>query len=481
MTRARWTRLLAAEGRLFAAGRSNLLLLLALAALAVFSVWGGVDRALETRAVQAEAAKADAESWRAKRGRFLDLQAGRLEVSVFSNPERADLVVMGHRTPLALAPLPLAPLSAGSVREGHDIVEAGMTSRYGRGAETTENPVNRLDGPLDLAFVVAWILPLLLLVLSYEGLARDREQQVAPLLASGATPLRRIVLARSAVRFGSAFLIVGGVATGAVALSVGPGGFPGAAPDLLLWLAGLAAYIAFWLAVAAWVNARARSATRAGLTLLGVWILVSLVTPVATALWVSSTTPPPDRLAYVLQLRAMQNDFAERADEVREAYYAENPARRPVRPAFSEYEAYFVETYYPRQRMLDRAFAPIARALHALQVAQAERLRIASVLSPPLAMKRLTDDLAGHAPERRLAFFDAIGDFETRIRNAFDIKLASRRPLTQADYDAVPTYSPAPEPALARARLASTLLIALFAAAALCALGAWTRLRKAGP
>jgi len=481
MTGARWSRLLAAEARLFAAGRSHLFLLLALAALAGFSVWGGVERTLETRAVQAEAAQANAESWRTKRDRFLDLQAGRHEVGVFSNPARADLVVMSHRTPLALAPLPLAPLSAGSVREGHDIVEAGMTSRHGRGAETTENPANRLDGPLDLAFVVAWILPLVLLVLSYDGLAKDREQQIAPLLASGATPLRRLVLARSAVRFAATFVIVGGIATAAVGLAAGPGGLAWAAPDLLLWLAALAAYIAFWLAVAAWVNARARSATGAGLTLLGLWILVSLVTPVASALWVSSATPPPDRLAYILQLRALQNDFAERADEVREAYYAQNPARRPVAPAFSEYEAYFVETYYPRQRMLDRAFAPMARNLQALQVEQAERLRIVSVLSPPLAIKRLTDDLAGHAPERRLAFFDAVADFETRIRNVFDVTLASRRPLTLADYDVVPMHHPAPEPVLDRVRLASTLLIALWAAAALCAFGAWTRLRRAGP
>jgi len=481
MTGASWPRLLAAEWRLFAAGWSNVLLLLALAALSGFSVWGGVERTLETRAAQAQALQAHVNGWQNKRERFLQLQAGELDPDVFSNPKRADLVVMSHRAPLVLPPLPLAPLSAGSVREGHDIIEAGMTSRHGRGSETTENPVNRLDGPLDLAFVVAWILPLVLLVLSYEGLAKDREQQIAPLLASGATPLRRIMVARAAVRFGAAFLVVGSIATLAVALAAGPDGVLTTAADLALWLTGLAGHIIFWLIVSTAINAQARSAIGAGLSMLGVWILLSLVTPVMIALWVSSATPRPDRLGYVLQLRAMQNDLAERADEVRAAFYSENPARRPVRPAFSEYDAYFVETYYPRQRILDRQFAPIARDLHTLQVRQAARLRLMSALSPPLIMKRLTDDLAGHAPERRLAFFDSTGAFEARIRDSFDVKLASRRPLTLADYDLMPMHSPSVEPLLNRLQPASALLVSLFTVILLSGIATGFRLRRVGP
>ncbi|MDQ3125972.1 MAG: DUF3526 domain-containing protein, partial [Pseudomonadota bacterium] len=352
---------------------------------------------------------------------------------------------------------------------------------YGRGSETTENPVNRLDGPLDLAFVVAWILPLVLLALSYDGLAKDREQQIAPLLASGATPLRRIAVARAAVRFGAVFLIVGGIASLAVGASLGPVGLTAAAPDLALWLAALAGYIIFWLIVSVGINARARSATGAGVAMLGVWMMLSLVTQVVIAVWVSTVTPAPDRLAYVLQLRAMQNDLAERSDEVREAFYAENQARRPVRSAFSEYDTYFVETYYPRQRILDREFAPIARELHTLQVRQAERLRLASVFSPPMMMKRLTDDLAGHAPERRLAFFDTIGAFEARIRGAFDVKLASRRPLGLADYARMPMPRPMAEPPEHRLQVATGLLLSLFILVALCGLAAWARLRRVGP
>jgi len=474
-------RLVVLEWRAFAAGRGGLALVAALAAICAFAVWGGVVRTAETRAAQSEAVREAADSWADKRAKFLDLQAGRLDVGMFVNPARADLAVMSHRVPLALPPAPLAPLSAGPAREDHDIVEVGMATRHGRGGQTLENPANRLDGPLDMAFVVAWLVPVVLLVLSYDVLAVDREKQVSPLLASAATPLGRIVLARLLVRFVAVFGVVGAVGAAGVLAAAGPRGPVGVLPDLAVWLLALALFVAFWLALAAAVNARARNAAAAGVTLLAAWITLSLVVPVAAAQWVAAGTPPPDRLAYVLQFRAIQTDLAERAAEVREAFYAERPERRPTRPSFSEYEAYFVETYYPRQRMLDRRFGPIARELHTRQAAQAERLRQAAVFSPPLAIKRLTDDLAGFAPERRLAFYDAVDGFQAAWRERFDVKLAARVPLVLADYDRPPSFQHQDEPVGDRLARNATPLAGLLLGFLSVALLARARLRRAGP
>ncbi|MDO8902525.1 MAG: DUF3526 domain-containing protein [Phenylobacterium sp.] len=481
MSGARLGRLLVLETRTFLATPLSVALIIALALISGWAVFGGTIRTLETRAHQAVALEQHAETWAQKRAAFIDLQAGRIETGMFVNPARADLVVMSHKAPVVTPPGALAPLSAGPAREGNDIIAVSMASRYGQQNETIENPTNRVDGPLDLIFVVAWLLPIVLLVLSYDVLAGDRETQISPLIASSGTPLSKIVLGRLGVVFLATFGVIGCIATAGVVAAAPLDQLVHNLPDLVVWLGSLGLYIGFWLALSASLNARLRHAAAAGVALLTIWITLSLVTPVLAAQWVAVGAAAPDRLTYVLQYRALQNDLAERSAEVRETYYGANPERRPVRGPFSEYEEYFVETYYPRQVVLDQVFFPHAREIHVRQVAQARRLRLAAFLSPPLMIKRLTDDLAGFAPERRLAAFDATEQFQAAWRERFDVKLASRRSLTLADYDDLPTASPVSEAGAVRLVRAITPLGGLLAGFLLAAALAWMRLRRAGP
>jgi len=369
MSMTRLARLLVQEWRLFAANRSNLVLLTVLAALLGFSVANGVGRVNATQAAQQEAVAAATARWADARSQFVEITEGRREKQQFDDATRADLVLMSQRNALVLKPTPLALLSVGPAREGHDIVAVGVQARGAAGAASRENPAIRLDGPLDAAFVITWLLPLMLIVLSYDVLSRDREQQVAHMLASQGVGLGVIVLARLAVRFVAVFALTGGIVTVGVAL-VMQGELSRAIADLALWLSALAVFIAFWLALAAGVNARTKNSAAAGLTLMGFWIVISLLLPVVASQLLSGASAAPQRLDSVLGRRALDAELTELAAEVTERYYAENPARRPQTPAINEYEQYFVESYYPRQVALDAQFEPLARLVAARKVEQ---------------------------------------------------------------------------------------------------------------
>jgi ABC-2 type transport system permease protein len=480
MSPSRFTRLCAQEWRLFVAQRSNLVLLVVLAALLGYAVNSGVERVMETRSVQAEARDVSERGWAELRTQFVDIVEGRRERQPFDDATRADLVLMRHVNALALDPTPLALLSVGPAREGHDIIGIGIRARGAAGEARRENPAIRLDGPLDAAFVLTWLLPLMLIVLSYDALSRDREQQVAPMLAAQGVPLGMIVLVRLLVRF-TAVLAVVAVIVGTGVAVVANGDLARAVLDLSMWLAAVAAFIAFWLALAACINARSRSSASAGLTLLGLWIVFSLLVPIVAAQVLSGAGATPDRLDSVLGRRALESDLTERAKEVTEAYYAEHPSRRPRAPAVNEYERYIVEQYYPRQVALDARLEPVTQRLGQLRVAQAERLRMAAMLSPTLAMKLFTDDVAGHAPERWQRFDAATADFQARWRARYDVKIASRTPLRADDYDDRPVFAYRDQRSsdlVVRHRVPATgLLLALF----LAAFAAYLRFRRAGP
>ena len=480
MSMTRFARLLVQEWRLFAANRSNLVLLTVLAALLGFSVAKGVARVTATQAAQQEAVEAATTRWADARSQFVEITEGRREKQQFYDATRADLVLMSHRNALVLKPTSLALLSVGPAREGHDIVAVGVQARGAAGASSRENPAIRLDGPLDAAFVITWLLPLMLIVLSYDVLSRDREQQVTHILASQGVGLGVIVLARLAVRFVAVFALTAGIVTVGVAV-VMQGELSRAIADLALWLAALAVFIAFWLALGALVNAHSKNSAAAGLALMGFWVVIALLVPVVASQLLSGGSAAPQRLDSVLGRRALEAELTELAAEVTERYYAENPARRPRAPAINEYEKYFVESYYPRQVALDAQFEPLARLVAARKVEQAERLRTAALFSPSMAMKMLTDDVAGYAPERRHRFDTAAAEFQAKWRAFYDIKFASRTPLTLDDYDDAPRVAYRDEHPHARAVRNTLPAIGLLLAILLAALAAHTRLRRAGP
>ena len=118
-----------------------------------------------------------------------------------------------------------------------------------------ENPLNLLVGRFDLAFVVVYLLPLLILALSFNVLSGEREQGTLALTLSQPVSARGVVTAKLAFR---AILVMGlalGVSLFGVAFT---GGF-GSPGWVAVWCAAVAAYALFWFTLAAWVNGCGRS------------------------------------------------------------------------------------------------------------------------------------------------------------------------------------------------------------------------------
>ena len=68
------------------------------------------------------------------------------------------------------------------------------------GGAELENPQRLLSGRLDLAFVLIYLYPLLILAISYNLLSAEQEQGTLALLLSQPVSLRTVILAKVAVR-----------------------------------------------------------------------------------------------------------------------------------------------------------------------------------------------------------------------------------------------------------------------------------------
>lgn len=148
------------------------------------------------------------------------------------------------------------------------------------------NPKNLLYGNLDLAFVIVYLFPLVIIAFCHNLISAEQENGVWNLLRSQPVSITRIISWRLLIRFATALLIA--LALLMTACLLLPGTFDVRfAYALLLTFS----YIAFWFALTAFVVSLQKSSAFNALSLLGVWIFLTILAPALLNLVISTALP----------------------------------------------------------------------------------------------------------------------------------------------------------------------------------------------
>jgi len=243
--------------------------------------------------------------------------------SPFRDP-RAPNVLGGQSNarPVGLPPGPLGALAVGQsdlLPFYHDVSIYTSEQAFLQNGEV-ENPLNLMVGRFDLAFVVVYLLPLLVLALSYNVLSGEREGGTLALTLAQPVSARGVVAAKLLFRA----LIVLIVAVGA---SVGGALLTGVEDvgRLALWSGIVSLYALFWLGLAAWVNALGRSSAWNATALIGAWLLVVVVVPASVSLAAGLLHPLPSRVEMISVQREASNAAVNRRSELLARYLEDHP------------------------------------------------------------------------------------------------------------------------------------------------------------
>jgi ABC-2 type transport system permease protein len=317
-----------------------------------------------------------------------------------------------------LPSLPLAPLSVGQ----SDLLPAALrVSTEAReqvlSAAEIENPHRLLDGKFDLTFVVLFIYPLLILALSYNLLAGEREQGTLSLLLSQPVALGRIVAARIGLRLG---ILVGitVIAAAAAIVLAGPSRLgAGGLVRVAFWVAAVGVYGAFWFAVAFAVGSLGRGSATTALAVAGIWLAIVAVVPALLNLAINTAYPMPSRVQMVQAMREASDDASARGSAVLARYFEDHPELVPddAEKAMSDFSVTRVAVADEVERLVQPVVAQYERQI-ARQRAASARWRFAS---PALVMRDVLDDVAGTGAARHAAFVGQVDGFHRRWREFF--------------------------------------------------------------
>ncbi|HTU63689.1 MAG TPA: DUF3526 domain-containing protein, partial [Polyangiales bacterium] len=300
------------------------------------------------------------------------------------------------------------------------------------------NPLQQATGSLDYAFVVTFLLPLLVIALCHDVSSRDEELGTALLLHSHPLRVRRLVALRLVLR-GAIVLLT------AALMFAGAAWLAGVPPDgrALAWLAIQSAYLVFWIAAAWLVAALGRSSGWNAIVLTSAWIVLCVLLP-AAASSLSTDQPLQHGVAFTLKQRELLNAGWDKPRQAAvDAYTALHPEQHGVSVPEDRFSWLW---YYANQELADRAVEQDLRAYDASLTQRESHAHQLALWLPPLAAQRALNRLAGTDMPTRLDYQHSVAAYHEQLKQIFYPLVWTEKRVEDVSLAALPRHSFRPEP-----------------------------------
>jgi ABC-2 type transport system permease protein len=441
-----------------------------------YAMTNGVRWVTFQQAALRVAAAEETERYERLKAQVSDLRRPGAQVSPFADP-RSPTVVGGRLGPryAMLPPGPLAPLAIGQSDLLPYYVKVSTDARETIiAAAEIENPQRLLVGRFDLAFVLVFLYPLLILAVTYNMLSAEKEQGTLALalsqplslgtLVTGKVTLRALMLIGVVVSFSLVALLAGGTNLAA----------PGAAVRMALWVTAVAAYGALWFSLAVLVASLGRASAANATILATLWLVLVVMLPSLFNLVATTMYPVPSRVEMIQAVRVASDEATGAGSTLLARYYEDHPelATGGAEQAMNDFNVIRVAVDDDVARRVRPVVARYEQQIDAQQRIM-ERLRF---LSPAVLMQDALNDIAGTGTPRHRHFLDQVDHFHAQWRGFFVPLIVQKAQI--ASFDHVPRFTYREEATTDVARRILVGLLGLTAPAVCVAVLGLRRLRR---
>jgi ABC-2 type transport system permease protein len=290
-----------------------------------------------------------------------------------------------------------------------------------------------LVGRFDFAFLAAFVLPLVLIVMLHDLRAIERTAGRHDLLVATAGKPATLWRVRAGLRAGGVFacatapLLVAGAMHGT------------AAPTLLAACALLLLHVLFWTIVCACLAAWQQSGEAILASLVALWMLLAVVVPVAGRTAIDRLVPVPSGADILLTQREAVNDAWDLPKQATMDAFIER------HPQWADYAAvdrpFEWKWYFAFQQVGDQKAQALSEAFTAGRL---ERDRLAgwlAVIVPPILLERSLQSLARTDLRAALAYEARVRAFHAELRQFYYPRLFRNERFDPAQFEAMPRFT----------------------------------------
>lgn len=366
----------------------------------------------------------------------------RFGVQLSQNP----YLMSAQKIDVALPPAVLAVLSVGQSDLYLNNTQAYLWSDADNLFAKTDlqNPLNLIIGSFDLAFVVVFLFPLIILAFSYNLLSSEKENGTLGLLLSQPVTLRQVllgkVLARVLVIFPALILTV---LLGLLITGNKIGTFEGGG-KFLLWCGIVVFYGLFWFALAVLVNSFDYNSPTNATALAGIWLIFVIIVPSLLNTATITLYPIPARSELIVASREAQPDVEKEGEQILAKFYEDNPGLRPTanEAEISDFRRKLLLVFLNDRKEV----APLIEKYDSQLNKRQSLVSKFSLCSPAVITQESLNDIAGTGFVRYQTFREQVNRFVEINRQFYVPKIIKGEKLTASDYDLIPRFYFSEEP-----------------------------------
>ncbi|TSE08111.1 DUF3526 domain-containing protein [Aquimarina algiphila] len=316
------------------------------------------------------------------------------------------------------------------------------------------SPVQLLFGSFDLAFVIVYLLPLLIIAFSYNVLSSEKESGSIRLLASQPIRIQNWVLQKLSLRFFWLSVLV--ILSLLVTFLIFNIEWFSMFQSFSMLIGLILTYMLFWFALAFLVNLWVGSSAKNAISLLGLWVLFVLLVPSMLNQLSTTLYPMPSRTLMINEMRGLKAEVAKKQDKILDNFLRDHPEYAINDTTQTRG---FYHRYMASQRLVKEELKPVLTAYEnqlKKQQAWVERLKW---VSPAITIQESLNKMAGTSTGDYEHFRKQVVTFSESWRSFLIPFLYNNQNFTPADYPKLPQFTFQPKPKTKQAMVPVLLLI----------------------
>jgi ABC-2 type transport system permease protein len=298
------------------------------------------------------------------------------------------------------------------------------------------NPVQLLFGNFDFAFVIIYILPLLIISFTFNILSKEKELGTLRLLSAQPLSMINWLLQKTGIRF-LIFTIVSIVLLLVVIAIFSPNSFKnGFSMFGLVTL--LSAYNLFWFVLSCVINIKVNNSAKNALTLIGLWLLIVLVLPASINQIGNSLYPVPSRLKMINEIRLIKKENESSQNKIMDEYLRNHPelALKSDKDNFG-----FWHNYFASEKVMEEKTKPILVEFEGQLKKQQDLISMFKYLSPAIVIQQSLNNLAGTSEKHYNDYKKQVFEFSDKWRNYLAPMLFNNQKFTIKNYNEMPVFN----------------------------------------
>lgn len=322
------------------------------------------------------------------------------------------------------------------------------------------NPFKLSAGNFDLAFVMIYLMPLLIIGLCFDVFSFEKDTGTFTLLRISNYPFRSILINRLLFRY----LLVSAITLllSFTGFAVTGMHFPHSIQVLLLWMAVLSVYNALWFAVLLFINSFGKSTSFNATAAISAWILALIVIPCLLNL-AGQHNRQTSAISFATLMRSRSMPETDDAmKEALQAFYAYYPRLKPqdmsTKNPYFKYQGY--SAFLAVDQLKSAAQIEAFYRQVSISAARSERLNF---INPAVNTQEMLNGLAATGMEAVFDFKAAVKQFHHAIFWFSNKPLFENRMMRAEDYARSPVFHFQPQTAAGTRLLAGMLQLVLLA------------------